>query len=672
MQLKVIALYNHAGEIRTVPFKIGAVNVITGKSRTGKSALIDIVDYCLGRSTFTVFEGVNRSSVAWYAIVLTLNNTDVFVAKPPPSGAYASQSGVCYRVGVNLQLPPLSELELNSNDATLIEALSALIGIAPNLTVESEDRSSAPFEASLTHAKFYLFQEQGVVANRQLLFHRQAEPFVEQHIKDTLPFFLGAVREDRMRVRQELREARRELNRLKRTLAEAEAVVASQSERALGLVAEAQNVGFIGDSGMPDSAAAALELLRRVDAWAPPSIDPARLDQRTDELTEELVKARRRLRNLTERLREAELFEAEANGFQHEVEVQSARLESIRLFENLEGDTVHCPVCSSRLDVPPPRVEELALTLRALQAGLSQVERERPRVRDHIGALKDQHSATRERIRELEAAVRAVQAEAERGLRLGDVYTRAARVAGRVSLFLESIQQASPTDRLAQQVQRAEASVDRLSRAAGEEEADDVLSSMLSVMSVRMTEFATSLDLEHRGSPYRLDLRRATVVADTTERPIPMSRMGSGENWLGCHLISHIALHEHFLKHARPVPAFLMLDQPSQVYFPSHIYRSMTGTVADTVATDADTTAVTRMFDFLFDTCERLHPDFQIIVTEHANLPLDRFQAALVEEPWVGARALLPAGWIERNSDIETLPGSPIQDHTSDGRGSTN
>ena len=60
LQIKQIALYNVKGAVRVLNFSLGKVNIITGKSNTGKSALIDIVEYCLGRSTFNVPEGVIR------------------------------------------------------------------------------------------------------------------------------------------------------------------------------------------------------------------------------------------------------------------------------------------------------------------------------------------------------------------------------------------------------------------------------------------------------------------------------------------------------------------------------------------------------------------------------------------------------------------------------------
>ncbi len=53
------------------------------------------------------------------------------------------------------------------------------------------------------------------------------------------------------------------------------------------------------------------------------------------------------------------------------------------------------------------------------------------------------------------------------------------------------------------------------------------------------------------------------------------------------------------------------------------------------------------MFDLLFSVCTALIPDFQIIVLEHANLPDEWYQQAIIEEPWsgTGAQALVAEEW---------------------------
>ena len=78
---------------------------------------------------------------------------------------------------------------------------------------------------------------------------------------------------------------------------------------------------------------------------------------------------------------------------------------------------------------------------------------------------------------------------------------------------------------------------------------------------------------------------------------IPMDRMGSGENWVGYHLIGHLALHSWFVEHARPVPRFLFLDQPSQVYFPPE--KDVDGSI--NALQNDDRIALLRIFQLIFD-----------------------------------------------------------------------
>jgi DNA repair ATPase RecN len=72
MQLLAIILYGALGEQRVIRFRPGALNVVTGISATGKSALLDIVDFCLGRSTVTMAVGPITDRVAWYAVLVQL------------------------------------------------------------------------------------------------------------------------------------------------------------------------------------------------------------------------------------------------------------------------------------------------------------------------------------------------------------------------------------------------------------------------------------------------------------------------------------------------------------------------------------------------------------------------------------------------------------------------
>ncbi len=88
-----------------------------------------------------------------------------------------------------------------------------------------------------------------------------------------------------------------------------------------------------------------------------------------------------------------------------------------------------------------------------------------------------------------------------------------------------------------------------------------------------------------------------------------------------------------------------MIDQPTQVYFPSEeTYKSADGSVESTES-DADMEKVRKLFELLRDFTNIHAPGFQIIVTEHANLRDKWFQDSLVEQPWTKPPALVPENW---------------------------
>ena len=646
LQIRAIVLYGPNGAVRKIDFRLGQVNVITGQSRTGKSAIIDILDYCLGRSTFRVFEGVNRDVVSWYALLLQASGTQVFIAKPAPKAGASSQSSVHLRISDRIDIPDLSQLDTNSNDDALIGYLSSLLGISPNLSVPGHEHTRLPVQATIDHAKFYLFQEQGEIANRGLLFHRQGEQYLPQAIKDTLPYLLGAVPEDRLTLVQEERELRRRLRTLERRTSELNAISGIQSPQGLRLVAEAIEVGLLAQGADTSSEESTRAVLEGAARWqsSTPLTD---LDEGSQlGVSMALDAARREYQEEYERLVQIKYFETQTTGFSAAALEQVQRLQAIDVVANGPGGDATCPLCGSS-NHPMPIAEEIRKNLAELETDLKIVEARRPRLREHAARVEQRLGSARERTQTLQTRLSAIAQATDAAQFQRDTNSRVAMVVGRISLYLESVAEVAPDASLTQELENARARLRTLSDLLDDEQSAVELSSALNRIGVTMTALARELKLEFAGSPYRLDLNSLTVIADTKARAIPMERMGSGENWLGCHLIALLALHKHFVENKRPVPGFLVIDQPSQVYFPSTAsYRALDGTTDSLQRSDADIDAVARMFVLLGKVCAELAPHFQIIVTEHANLPEPWFQSMLVEAPWREGRALIPSEWI--------------------------
>jgi len=640
MQIIEIVLYNIHGDTRTLNLKLGRVNIITGKSKTGKSAITSIIEYCLGRSKFLIPEGVIRQKVAWYAIKLQVNDMEVFIAKAPPEGDGLSQSQVFLKVEKKVEVPEISELTPNTNDTALAHYLGQLIGFSSNKHNPKEGSTRDSLEANFKHSRIFLFQKQSVIANENILFHRQQEDFIPQAIKDTLPYFLGAVREDQLKLEEELRSTKRVLKRLKRKKEENQMLSGKGITKAINLLEEAKQVGLT-DNQIPDDVDV-IAVLSNVLSWRPSYT----AEFETDELL--ILQGERQrviseLEGINEKIRAAESYAHEAIGFWTEANQQRLRLESISLF-NDEEDSNKCPLCSNHLDVEVPTVKLINDSLFEIRGNLEEVVRERPKLRTYIEKSQRDRENLKQKVVQLDSSIESLLYEKQVAEEMKDLNNRKSRVQGRISLFLDNYNELQNEEIFEQQIKSLEERISFLEEILEEEKTEELLSSILSRISRYMTSWAEDLGLEYSESPYRLDIKNLTVVADQYDRPIPMYRMGSGENWLGCHVISHLALHRFFIEKQRPVPSILVLDQPTQVYFPPEKYENMEGDTNE--LTDEDRQAVTKLFNLIIKVCEELAPNLQIIILDHANLDNDTFQEALVEQPWRNGVALIPTDWL--------------------------
>jgi len=650
MQVRSITLYNENGDTRTLGFKLGAVNIVTGSSKTGKSAIISIIEYCLGKSEFNIPDSNYFDAVRWYAVLYQIGDMQLFIAKPSTTGS--SQRQACLIKSTEIEIPAIDELTLNSDDTAIKSEISALLGFTSNLNVPDEDESREPLEATLSHARFYLFQEQNEIANKNFLFHGQSgqsSSFVTRSMLDTLPYLLGAIPENQLELLNALKRAKRNLRIAQRRLSEELAIVSDRLDRGKGLIAEAQHVGLLPENVNNDELEVVLENLRNTQLWQPTKIISEATDQ-IDRLNESLRLLRQQAQQKHREIKLAKTYQSQASNFSSEASFQAQRLESIGLFKNGESDTDSCPLCSSQLAEPIASISEINRSLENIQENLQTVVRETPRLQEYIDGLTSEHDGLKQQLEEAKIAIVQLEQSEEEYERLRDRNANIARIVGRISLYLESVNFLDDDDSLRLTVQQAQSEVDKYEGMLSEEDTQDALDSILLLLSQWMSEWATQLKLEHSEYAYSFNLRKLTVIANRIGRPIEMKRMGSGETWLGCHLITHLALHKYFIEQNRPVPSFLILDQPSQVYFPDEAdyasYRSMEGRLEDTENTEHDTAAVERMFQLLFNVCEELSPNFQIIVTEHANLRNDKFQQALVEQPWRDGLALIPPEWV--------------------------
>lgn len=640
MQIKEIVLYSHNGQRRILSFNLGQTNIITGKSATGKSALIEIVDYCLGRKECNVPEGIIRDTVAWFGLRLQFPTGQVFIARqvPPPNQQTINQAYI--ETGEIVECPETVPSPNTTREA-IEDTLTIKLGISPNLNIPVPGETRLPLPANIRHALFYCFQQQNDIAAKNYLFYRQYEQFIPQAIKDTLPYFLGAIQENRLALEQDLAFARRELRRAEQLLKEAQGLRGDGVTKGVGLIAEARQAGLIATEGIPQALEDIVGILRALEQWTPDDVTYIG-SQKLTQLQDELKQLEHTFSEVTNSINAAKSFANEAEGFSSEAHKQELRLESIGLFNGANQNAHICPACSQNMPIPVPTADLMRQSLEQLKANLDATTKERPRLRDYIQKLQAQQEEIRQRHREKSEDINGILREEFASQQLRDLNSRRARVVGRVSLWLESVSLTDSASELRADAERKLNRVNELEQRLSGTEKEERLNSILNRIGIQMTEWARQLELEHSANPMRFDLSRVTVVVDREDRPVPLNNLGSGENWVGIHLIAHLALHQHFINHGRPVPKFLFLDQPTQVYYPEERDEELQGSLE--ASSDEDKAAVSRMFNLIFEVVKSLSPNFQVIITDHANLNEAEFQESIIAR-WRNGDALIPDDW---------------------------
>lgn len=198
---------------RVLEFHPGRVNVITGGSKTGKSAIIPIVDYCLGADKCTVPVGPIRDACSWFGVkVLSEHGRHLFARREP--GEQQSTGDMYLLEGDEVLIPDV--VRRNTSVQMVKAHLDELAGLT-RLDFDLEATGSGfRGRPSFRDMTAFMFQPQNVVANPAVLFFKADSYEHREKLRTIFPYVLGAVSPEMLAMQHEVRRLRRELSRKER------------------------------------------------------------------------------------------------------------------------------------------------------------------------------------------------------------------------------------------------------------------------------------------------------------------------------------------------------------------------------------------------------------------------------------------------------------------------
>lgn len=654
MQLKSLVLWPRNASLapRVVSFAANMLNVITGASKTGKSAVIPIIDYCLGSERCAVPVKTIRDSCSWFGIVVTTREGEKLLARREPAGQQ-STSDMFLLEGESVDIPRSVPGRNTSADDVkrMLDKLAGLSNLGFDPTASAGGFKGRP---SFRDLLAFTFQPQNIVANPDVLFFKADTMEHKEKLRTIFPYVLGAVTPDVLARRWEVDQIQRELRRKEREL-DAQSTASTKWRAELqSWISEARELGLLGiDAVAPDAKdhefLAALEGVvtkTSVDARvSDTSLDSAakenaELQSEESAIALQLAEVKTRLENMSQ-------LQAAVTEYAGAVNKQRDRLHLSRWLRDLAETTqAACPVCGGDFDHSNGELDALCDALAGVEATARQVEpvpaafdKELVQMRDKARRLSDSLNGIRTRRRAIEERSKRIKEE-----RFSRAYVD--RFLGRTEQALKVLRAPEGDPAFAAEVAELKARLEQLRKGLSDNDARNRQKAALERVSRTMARLLPGLDSERPKDPATLNIDDLTIrVTGSSGRHDFLWEIGSGANWLSYHVAAMIALHDLFLSQpSNPVPSLLVFDQPSQVYFPRTLAKqSKEG--SDPTLGDEDVAAVRKIFQTLA-TATQENKGLQILVLDHASREVWGDVELHIVDEWRDGKALIPSAWI--------------------------
>ena len=628
------------------------LNVITGASRTGKSAVTPIVDYCLGSRRCGIPVETIRNACSWFGVVVSTPQGEKLFARREP-GEQRCTDDMFVAEAQTISIP--NEISGKNSSADHVRrALDELCGLS-NLDFSAGVTTSAYMERpSFRDLNAFVFQPQNVIANPDVLFYKADTQDHREKLKTIFPYVLNAITPEILAKEHEMRRMERELARRERELKTAQDVSAEWLARIRVTLNEARELGLVKDAlhdDLPQETMLDLlhQVVRMTDTTAKVSSETiseslkelSGLEKEEATLSQELTSLRRRLAEMR-RLRES------ATNYQEALKIQRDRLKvSDWLFE-LHNGTEKCPICQNQMNQSGDELHRLHSALGELEkssAGAQEIpaafEREFQRVQEAV-------QLTTEKLRAVEIRRTALTGRSREAEHRQFEVKRVERFIGRLEADLKTYERLGVDSQLVTDVQRLRERVTVLQHEVKAANVKFRVQQALKIVDTNAARLLPGLDVEYPDSPVQLDIGNLTVKVAREQRNDFLWEIGSGSNWLSYHLAIMLGLQQFFLSQTQSVvPSLLVIDQPSQVYFPKLLVQKAGQDAPDPQFRDEDVEAVRKAFSVLSQVVTATNGKLQAIVLDHApevvwaGLP----NVHLVEE-WRNGKFLVPAEWL--------------------------
>lgn len=612
------------------------LNIITGRSSTGKSAIIELFDYCTGSTDNTIPSGIITENARLYFVVLYKNNIQLVIAREQAERTRK----IFFKIEPqNLKIDDLTssyfsdEYYIDIN--TFKEELGHFFGIEIS-NMDDVDSSINRKGIKKGHPSFrnmisFMLQHQNLVANKHSLFYRFDEKEKRERVIDEFKIFAGLVDQQYYILSQELNEYRIKLEKC-------------QNEQSRFEATKKDKCSYLDALREEYHAISGNELFSGIDSMHLLNAPQIYLDQlkeltitineNSEQYKFQYAEITRKKNSLLAQKRDITLkLEKVISSIEYAKSYAEAIDRYNPIKEAIKSNSI-CPFCHSTNDGTMMEANKLTEAINWLNSELQKspmrIDSFLPQKREYENELQEINQQIRVLNNDI-AKINEINRNLENNRSLEE---QSLKIRLQIENELDwsrnkSISFAKDnTDVIKKRIEDVEKVLQQ------KYNVEHKLKEAETFINRTMNEIGSKLDFEASYKPINLNFDIHTFelyhLKDNRTK-VYLRSMGSGANWLYSHICLFLSILKYFasLKDNAKVPSILFLDQPSQVYFPTVIDINEERFDAEKLkqlenkSADEDLKAVTNLFVQIINVIYSINEEFgftpQIIISDHAD-----------------------------------------------------
>lgn len=632
-----IGIIDKLGNKHPVNFKKG-LNIVTGKSSTGKSALIEIFDYCFGSDENTIPKGVITTSAAIFYVALSVNEQDMVIARAPDL-----ETKVFFRRVDLFNSNNIDHNYFNSNYFLPLDKFKKHLR-AFFLDIDDVDSSLEAKRArgkkastpSIRSFSSFMLQHQNLIANKHALFYRFDEKEKRDQVIEHTKIFLGLVDQKYFHLSQEKERLNADIKRLERQKETNKRISENYKQNVAPVLS--QLYALMGFKYEPLSLGKVLRHPQDAKDQLDNIIIPEEIDYNSDAITQRYNQLKQVRNQKAAELRSLQRQAASINKHIQEEKRFVNNVKQLNSPAHVHISASVCPFCHTEKDTLRESAQKLQQAITKVSGNLAQARPMRAKFESSLVDVKRNIESMDKELTELNLQITELEKTETKLAERKSLYESVLMQKAKLFMLLDTLNMADDVE-LKKQINKINRQLKDINQNLMQYNAQKELEEASEKVNKYMTEIGNYFEFESSYKPINLHFSFKTFdlyhLTSKNEK-IYLRSMGSGANWLYCHVTLFLALHKYFVELGDKcaIPSILFLDQPTQVYFPnsnrdtSESFEEQKNQEAKLRTEterpiDEDIHAVENLFSQLSTYCNELELNNgfspQIIVSDHAD-----------------------------------------------------